>query len=504
MTVRTRVAPSPTGDPHVGTAYMALFNWVFARSQGGQFILRIEDTDVARSTAESEQLILESLRWLGLGWDEGPDVGGPHGPYRQSARRHIYLEHAQRLVAQGDAFYCFCSAERLERMREAQRAAGENPRYDGLCLGLDTAHVRERLDSGAPYVIRMKVPSEGVSRFEDALRGTIEIPWSQVDMQVLIKQDGYPTYHLAVVVDDHLMQISHILRGEEWINSVPKHQLLYRYFGWPMPVHCHLPLLRNPDQSKLSKRKNPTSINYYRRLGILPEALVNYLGMMGWSMPDERELFSPQEMAADFDLAKIHLGGPVFDLVKLSWLNGQYLRRLTPDEFMDRVQEWALNRENLSRLVPLVQERTERFSDLLPQVDYLLGDRRPLTAADFETSRLSSEQVVQILDHVSREFDALRQWNSEALLETCKALASWMNLKIRDFLLPLFIAISGRTVSLPLFDSMAFLGPDLTRVRIREALAAVGVSKKQTKRLEKQHREFRITRGAELGTSDGD
>jgi glutamyl-tRNA synthetase len=473
---------------------MALFNWVFATSQGGEFILRIEDTDVARSTAESEQMILDSLRWLGLTWDEGPDVGGPHGPYRQSARQHIYLEHARRLIEQGDAFYCFCSAERLDEMRNAQRAAGENPRYDGHCLALTEQQLRSRLDAGEPHVIRMNVPADGVCTFEDVLRGSIEIPWSQVDMQVLVKQDGFPTYHLAVVVDDHLMEISHILRGEEWINSVPKHQLLYEYFDWPMPVHCHLPLLRNPDQSKLSKRKHPTSVNYYRRLGILPEALINYLGMMGWAMPDERELFTPREMAADFDLERIHLGGPVFDLDKLSWLNGQYLRRLDTDDFMDRIQAWALNRDNLSRLVPLIQERTERFSDIAPQVDYLLGDRGELTAEDFRTNKLSDDQTVQILDHVSRELDALRQWERQALFDTCQELAQWMDLKIRDFLFPLFIAMSGRTVSLPLFDSMVFLGADITRVRLREALAALGVSKKQAKRLEKQHREFQARR----------
>lgn len=505
MKIRTRVAPSPTGDPHVGTAYMALFNWVFAHSQGGEFILRIEDTDAVRSTPESEQLILDSLRWLGLSWDEGPDVGGPHGPYRQSARKHVYQEHARQLVESGHAFHCFCSAERLDEMRKAQQAAGENPRYDGRCLELDQATLRARLDAGEPHVIRMKVPSEGTCRFDDALRGTIEIPWSQVDMQVLVKQDGFPTYHLAVVVDDHLMQISHILRGEEWINSVPKHQLLYEYFGWPMPVLCHLPLLRNPDHSKLSKRKNPTSVNYYRRLGILPEALMNYLGMMGWSMPDEREIFSPAEMAADFDLAGIHLGGPVFDLAKLSWLNGQYLRRLEPEAFMDRLADWALNRDNLSRLVPLIRERTERFSDIVPQVDYLLGDRRPLAAEDFGAGRLTEEQTTRVLDHVSREFDALRHWERDALFQICQSLAQWMDLKIRDFLYPLFIAVSGRPVSLPLFDSMVFLGADLTRVRIREALNVLGVSKKQGKRLEKQYRDYLAARaGADgAGTPEG-
>ncbi len=496
MTVRTRIAPSPTGDPHVGTAYMALFNAVYARSQGGQFILRIEDTDAARSTAESEQMILDSLRWLNIEWDEGPDCGGPHGPYRQSARKHIYQEHALKLIEDQHAFYCFCSPERLDQMREAQRAAGENPRYDGLCMHLSESELRSRLNAGEPHVVRMKVPEHGECQFHDELRGEIEIPWSQVDMQVLLKNDGFPTYHLAVVVDDHLMEISHILRGEEWINSTPKHVLLYEYFGWQAPVFCHLPLLRNPDKSKLSKRKHPTSINYYRQIGILPEALINYLGMMGWSMPDEQEIFSPAQMAERFELKGIHLGGPVFDLEKLSWLNGQYLRGMDPEEFMDRIVEWGLNRDNLRRLVPLIQQRTEKFSDLVGQVDYLVGARPVLSAEDFADTGLEHEVQVQIVDHLSRELDALRDWQRDELFEICRSLAEWHQLKIRDYLKPLFVALSGRAVSLPLFDSMVFLGPDLTRMRLREALAVLGVSKKQAKRLEKQHREFRASLGS--------
>ena len=496
MTIRTRIAPSPTGDPHVGTAYMALFNSVFSRSAGGQFILRIEDTDAARSTPESEQMILDSLRWLNIEWDEGPDCGGPHGPYRQSARKHIYQEYAARLVEEGHAFYCFCTPERLEEMRTAQRAAGENPRYDGHCLELSKEQVRAKLDAGEPHVIRMKVPEQGECRFDDELRGEIAIPWSQIDMQVLLKQDGMPTYHLAVVVDDHMMEITHVLRGEEWINSTPKHVLLYRYFGWPMPVFCHLPLLRNPDKSKLSKRKHPTSINYYRRIGLLPEALINYLGMMGWSMPSEQEIFSPAQMAENFSLKDIHLGGPVFDLEKLSWLNGQYLRAMDPEAFIDRIVEWGINRDNLRTLVPLIQQRTEKFADLIGQVDYLIGDRSPLSRADFESIGLDMDLQVQILDHLSRELDALRDWQRDTLFELCQSLAQWHQLKIRDYLKPAFLALSGRAVSLPLFDSMAFLGPDLTRMRLRDALNVLGVSKKQAKRLEKQHREFRASLAA--------
>lgn len=476
---------------------MALFNWVFAKSRGGEFIMRIEDTDVARSTPESERMILDSLRWLNLDWAEGPDVGGPHGPYRQSARKHIYQRHAQQLIDAGHAFHCFCTPERLDEMRAAQREAGETTRYDGRCLSLTTDEVRERLGAGEGNVIRMKVPSEGVCTFEDTLRGTIEIPWYQVDMQVLIKEDGFPTYHLAVVVDDHLMEITHILRGEEWINSVPKHKLLFEYFGWDMPVMCHLPLLRNPDHSKLSKRKNPTSVNYYKQIGILPEALINYLGMMGWSMPDEQEFFGPDDMASGFELDSISLGGPVFDLEKLSWLNGQYIRELSPEEFMDRVQRWMLNRDRLTDLVPLVQERTERFIDLVPLADYLIGDRRPVTADDFEQSPLDDDTIKRVLQFMLWTMDQLRVWERDVLFNVCKSMAEQMQLKIRDFLLPLFLAVSGKPVALPLFDSMAFLGADITRVRLRDALEALGgVSKKQAKRLEREYRAIKLPESA--------
>ena len=491
MSVRTRVAPSPTGDPHVGTAYIALFNRAFARSQGGQFILRIEDTDQSRGSKESEQQIFDSLRWLGLDWDEGPDVGGAHGSYRQSERKAIYSEHAQQLLSSGNAFTCFCTRERLDEVRKTQRAAGETTRYDGECLSLSEKEIASRIAEGESHVIRMKVPKEGVCAFNDVLRGDIEIPWQQIDMQVLMKADGMPTYHLAVVVDDHLMEISHVLRGEEWINSVPKHQLLYQYFGWDMPVHCHLPLLRNPDKSKLSKRKNPTSINYYRDAGFLPEALVNYLGLMGWSMPDEQEIFTPQEMIAAFDLERISLGAPVFDMEKLRWLSGQYMRSLSVDSFMDTIQNWQFNRERLAEIVPLIQERTETLAELVPQVDYLLGDRKSLSIADFEHKNLDQEQMVQILQFLMWDFEKKAIFDSADLLETCNTWAGRLDLKIRDLLFPMFIAISGRAVSLPLFDSMVILGSDLTRMRMRDAINVLGgVSKKELKRLEKEYAAF--------------
>lgn len=260
--------------------YIALFNYCFAKQHGGEFILRIEDTDQLRSTRESEQQIFDALRWLGIEWNEGPDVGGPHGPYRQSERGEIYAKYAKQLVDAGHAFYCFCTAEELEQMRAEQQARGETPRYDGRALLLSAEEVQRRLDAGEPHVIRMKVPSEGVCVVPDMLRGDVEIPWDRMDMQVLMKNDGLPTYFLANVVDDHLMGITHVLRGEEWLPSAPKLIKLYEYFGWEQPKLCYMPLLRNPDKSKLSKRKNPTSVTFYERMGFMPEAMLNYLGRM--------------------------------------------------------------------------------------------------------------------------------------------------------------------------------------------------------------------------------
>jgi glutamyl-tRNA synthetase len=294
MKVRTRVAPSPTGDPHVGTAYIALINYCFAKKHGGEFLLRIEDTDQVRSTPQSEKMILESLRWLGLSWDEGPDVGGPHGPYRQSERSAIYTEHCDRLLADGHAFKCYCTPEKLSASRAAQMAAKLPPKYDGTCLSLTSDDCAKLDADGGPHVVRMKIPTTGTCIVQDTLRGEIEFEYSVVDMQVLMKSDGLPTYHLANVVDDHLMEITHVMRGEEWISSAPKHLLLYQYFGWEPPVLTHLPLLRNADKSKLSKRKNPTSILYYQRAGYLPQAMQNFLGLFIKSASEEDEKTSLQ------------------------------------------------------------------------------------------------------------------------------------------------------------------------------------------------------------------
>ncbi|MDX9874065.1 MAG: glutamate--tRNA ligase [Spongiibacteraceae bacterium] len=491
MTIRTRIAPSPTGDPHVGTAYIALFNLCFARANGGEFILRIEDTDQQRSTPQSEQAILDSLRWLGLSWSEGPDVGGPHGPYRQSERGAIYAEHTERLLQEGHAFRCFCTSERLDALRAEQMASQEPVGYDGHCLSLTQQEIAEKLNSRHPYVVRMKVPREGVCVIDDLLRGRIEIDWKQVDMQVLLKADGMPTYHLANVVDDHLMEITHVIRGEEWISSAPKHLLLYQYFGWKAPMLCHLPLLRNPDKSKLSKRKNPTSILYYQRMGFLPEALLNYLGRMGWSMPDEREKFTLDEMLEVFDINRVSLGGPIFDVEKLRWLNGVWLRELTPEQLADRLHDWALNRDNLLRILPHAQSRIETLSDFAPLTAFFVSGMLPIKPEDFSTIGLDDETLLKALQFALWRLEALQDWQRDRIFEEMKGLASGLGLKVKDFFAPLFVAIAGTTASISVIDSMALLGPDMSRARLRHAIEVLGgLGKKRLKTLEKAYAEL--------------
>ena len=494
-TVRTRIAPSPTGDPHVGTAYIALFNYCFAKQHGGQFILRIEDTDQVRSTRKSEDDILAALKWLQLDWDEGPDKGGPHGPYRQSERSEIYSEHVNHLLNESHAFHCFCSAQRLDEVRKQQMQDKLQPGYDGHCLSLGKEEVEQKLQAGELSVIRMKVPREGSCVIRDLLRDDVSIEWSQVDMQVLMKSDGLPTYHLANVVDDHLMEITHVIRGEEWINSAPKHLLLYQYFGWQAPVLCHMPLLRNADKSKLSKRKNPTSIGYYQKMGYLPEAVTNYLGMMGWSMPDGNEKFSLAEMVSAFDISRVSLGGPVFDTGKLDWLNGRYLREsLSDTEFLQRFSQWAFDSEKMQAIIPLIKPRVERFSDVVPLAGFFLSGMPAISLDSFTHSKVTTEDSLRILQFTAWRLEEIKHWHRDTLEEALVALAASLEIKIRDFLFPIFIAISGTSVSTSVIDSIAILGLDLSRARLRHGLQVMGgVSGKQQKKLEKEFQQLGAT-----------
>ncbi|WP_370979208.1 glutamate--tRNA ligase [Agaribacterium sp. ZY112] len=490
MTVRTRIAPSPTGDPHVGTAYIALFNLCFARQHGGQFILRIEDTDQSRSTPESEQAILDSLRWLGLDWDEGPDVGGDHGPYRQSERKHVYGEYVQQLLDAGFAFKCYRTGEELDALRAERKEAGIHTALKASDLKLDEAEYAKREAEGLPFVVRMVVPEEeGTCDVEDMLRGTMALDWTLVDAQILLKSDGMPTYHLANVVDDHLMGITHVIRGEEWINSAPKHLLLYKYFGWQAPTFCHLPLLRNPDKSKLSKRKNPTGILYYQRAGYLPEAVCNYLGRMGWSMPNGEEKFSLAQMQEAFDIQRVSLGGPIFDIEKMSWLNGLWIREdLNTEQLADRLGEWLLNRDNLLKVLPQVQPRMETLSDFVPAAAFLASGMLDLNEQSFAENKLEPEEQKKILQFVLWRLEALRTWQRDQIFTELKSLADAMGFKMKDFLAPVFIAIAGSTSSFSVMDGAALLGPDLSRARLRHAVNVLGgAGKKVMKRYEKEY-----------------
>ena len=472
--VRTRIAPSPTGDPHVGTAYVALFNYAFARQQGGSFILRIEDTDRGRSTIESEAMILEALSWLGLEWDEGPDVGGPCGPYRQSERTEIYREHVDQLVNSGAAYPCFCTRERLDALRAEQKAAKQQLGYDRHCRALEREEARRRVDAGEPHVIRLAMPTSGETVAKDLLRGEISIANTQVDDQVLLKSDGHPTYHLANVVDDHLMGITHVIRAEEWISSLPKHIRLYEAFGWAPPVFCHLPLLRNADRSKISKRKNPVSLDHYRQAGILPEALLNYLALMGWTMPDERDQFTLQEFVADFRLEGISLGGPVFDLEKLTWLNGKYIRDLSVDEFLERLCGGVLSEDYLLRILPLVQERVDTLADFVPYAEFFfVGDVEydptalPKMVAKNHTAPQTAKAFRLLLEN---HLDQILEWNVETIEGALRGFCDENDWSPKELFMPVRVAITGRTATPPLFETMEVPGKARCRWRLRRAI----------------------------------
>lgn len=484
--VRTRIAPSPTGDPHVGTAYVALFNLAFARGRGGQFILRLEDTDRARYIPESEERIYDSLRWLGLEWDEGPDVGGPYGPYRQSERKAIYQEYAERLVAMGHAYRCWCTPERLDRERRAAQARKEPYKYDRFCLGKTEAERRREGDFTEGSVIRMRIPDEGSTSFHDLIRGEIG-PFEHrlIDDQVILKSDGYPTYHLAVVVDDHLMGISHVARGEEWISSTPKHILLYEWFGWEKPAFAHFPILRNTDRSKVSKRRNPwATLPWFRQEGFLPEALLNFLALMGWSMPDGREVFSFQDVVANFDFDRVSTTSPVFDLDKLDWLNGLYVRRLTPAEFFERISPFLaaagippeLAREKLEPVLADLQERTRRLAETPRAVSFIFRDETDYDPALLIPKKSDPQEARRLLQAALERLEAVPDFAPQTLDATLHALAEELGVRAGTLFTPIRVAATGRTQAPPLFTTLAAIGREAVLRRLRLAISKLEAS----------------------------
>ena len=472
--VRVRLAPSPTGDPHVGTAYIGVFNYAFAKANGGDFILRIEDTDRERSTKESEEAIFRALRWVGLPWDEGPDVGGPHGPYRQSERAAIYRDAAQQLLDSGGAYRCFCTRERLDALRREQKEKKLQFGYDRHWRDLSREESDRRAGAGEPFVVRLAVPLEGETSFEDLIRGRISIENAQTDDQVLLKSDGFPTYHLANVVDDHAMEITHVIRAEEWISSTPKHVLLYDAFGWQAPVFAHMPLLRNPDRSKISKRRNPVSLDWYCEEGYLPEALRNFLALMGFSMSDGREAFSTDEMIADFDWTRAGKGAPVFDLTKLQWLNGEYIRAMDPAALMERLEEVVLagkdwDRDVVRRSLGVARERMKTLKDYETVCGFVFAEEVTPAREDLIPRKCDAAGAAGILESAAARIAEIN-WNSDAFEAACRELAEECGWKAGNVFMVIRVAVTGSRASPPLFESMDLLGRARSLARMRVAL----------------------------------
>jgi len=479
MSAIVRFAPSPTGLMHVGSARTALFNWLFARRHSGRFILRIEDTDRARCKPEFIQDYLEGLRWLGLPWDEGPIL--------QSERVATYQEHAHHLLDEGKAYRCYCTPERLDEMRRAQQLRKQPSGYDRFCLGLSKQQRDAFEASAAPSVIRFAMPSEGATEFEDQIRGRIRFENSTLDDMVIIKSDGFPTYHLASVADDHLMNVTHVLRGEEWISSTPRHLLLYQAFGWSPPVFAHLPLILGKDRAKLSKRHGAASLSEYREQGYLADALVNYVALLGWSPGGDQEVLTRDEMIERFDLSAVNPAPAVFDLEKLDWMNGTYIRALSRERlsemalpFLQRaglVSEQAAQeeREYAGRVLALEQERMKRLSDAPQLASFFFGE-----GVEYDEHAVSKwlrrEHVPELLRVLLERFASLQSLDRGSIEREVRGLAEKMSLKAADLIHPLRVAVTGRTEGPGLFETLEVLGRERVISRLRSALSLAGAA----------------------------
>ena len=494
--IRVRIAPSPTGDPHVGTAYIGLFNYAFAKHNGGDFLLRIEDTDRTRFSGDSEQQIFDAMKWLGLNYDEGPDVGGDKGPYRQSERFDLYKEYAEKLVEKGEAYYCFCTSDRLQKLRERQVAMKQAPGYDGHCRKLTEEEIKAKLEAGEPYTIRLKMPYEGETIVNDQLRGEIRFENSKIDDQVLLKSDGYPTYHLANIVDDHLMGITHVIRAEEWIASTPKHVQLYKAFGWEEPKWYHMPLLRNADKTKISKRKNPVSLNYYKEEGYLKEGVLNFLALMGWSFGGDREIFTLEEMVENFSFDRISLGGPVFDLVKLGWVNNHHMRLKDLDELTKLaipyfVQAGFYKDENLSekeynklkRIVEITREGSQTLKELTVNGAIYFEDDFELPVVTEEMNKKERKSVEKLRSSLEAEIgkisinkfvEKISALNEDITEDEAKQVLHELQEELGEgpaaVLMPLRAVVTGKARGADLYTVIAVIGKARTLARVENTL----------------------------------
>ncbi len=486
MTVRTRYAPSPTGVPHIGNIRTALFDYLLARHFGGQFVIRIEDTDRKRLDPEAVPLILESLRWLGMDWDEGPDIGGPYGPYAQSERVQTYREAADRLLAQGDAYECWCSSERLDAVRAEQSRNKQPPKYDRRCReeqGRAEAR-REAEAEGRGCVVRFRTPLAGEITLHDAVFGDSTFDMATLDDFVMLKSDGFPTYHLGYIVDDEMMKITHVLRGNEWISSAPRHLLIYRALGYEPPVLAHLPLILGPDGSKLSKRHGATSAFEYRDRGYLPDAMFNFLGLLGWSLDDRTEIMSRAQFIEYFTLDRVVKNPAIFNIDKLTWMNGVYIRDMPEAElaaiFAERLEQdlppriaRPIDRDVVTRVTPLIRERVKVLAEVAGYCDFFFTDELHYAREELLGKAFANKpgEAAQALGVASTQLESPASWTHEALESAMRALAERLGVKAGDLFSLVRVAVTGRRVTPPLFESMEIVGRDRCLARLRAAAA---------------------------------
>ncbi len=477
--VRTRFAPSPTGFLHVGGLRTALYAFLLARKHGGEFLLRIEDTDRTRLVPGAVENIISALQWAGIEFDEGPGKNGPCGPYVQSERLPLYQKHAQELLAAGHAYYCFCSAERLEMVRAAKIANKLPPAYDQHCRNLAPDVVTQQLQGSTTHVIRMKVPHEGELTFNDLIRGDVTFGYKTVDDQVLLKSDGFPTYHLAVVVDDHYMNISHVIRGEEWLSSTPKHILLYQYFGWQAPLFAHLPLMLNPDRSKLSKRQGDVAVEDYRQKGFLPEALVNFIAFLGWNPGGTREFFTLDELIQEFTLERVGSAGAVFNLEKLNWMNQQYIARMDSDELLKHVKPmfaekgWTnFSDQYFKEALVLLKERVILMPDFLTTGPFFF--EAPTSFDEQLKAKNWKAESAEYIRDVARIFQALPAFDAASVEQAIRAYAIEKGVNVSALIHPLRLALSGAAQGPSLWQMIAVFGKAEVAKRIELACKTLG------------------------------
>ena len=478
MTVRTRFAPSPTGFMHLGGLRTALYAYCFARQNNGTFILRIEDTDLERYVPGATEVIYDTLRGCGMTWDEGPDVGGDYGPYIQSERKDLYLPYAKQLVEKGAAYYCFCTKEELEERRAAAEARGEVFKYDKHCLSLSKEEVQAKLDAGVPYVIRLNAPTEGESTYTDLVFGEMTFPNDSLDDMVLIKQDGMPTYNFANVIDDHLMGITHVMRGLEYLSSTPKYNLLYEAFGWEIPQYIHLPPVMRDEHRKLSKRDGDAFYSDFIDKGYLTEAIVNYLALVGWNPGTEQELFTMDELIKTFDVHRINKSPGIFDINKLTWFNAEYIRKMTPEAYLEKVTPWfdrvlAGKGINYPRLAQLMQDRTEIFSRV-PEMVAFLGQLPDYDVELYTHKKMKTDAAVskENLEMILPVLEGIEDWSETAIHDTVMAAIAAAGKKNGAVLWPLRIAISGQANTPGGAIEIAWLlGKEETLRRVKDGLA---------------------------------